>query len=113
MNEKEIQERMNEIKEEIKSRQEDLNDIITPGAYFYDTEEAQRLQDEIDQLQEEYSKLENTPTAEKVEELIKLFEERIEQLREEEKDFYENEQTFNSLLYGIVYCGHGRLPQRQ
>ena len=88
MNEKEIQERMNEIKEEIKSRQEDLNDIITPGAYFYDTEEAQRLQDEIDQLQEEYSKLENTPTAEKVEELIKLFEERIKQLREEEKDFY-------------------------
>ena len=88
MNEKEIQERMNEIKEEIKSKQEDLNDIITPGAYFYDTEEAQRLQDEIDQLQEEYSKLENTPTAEKVEELIKLFEERIEQLREEEKDFY-------------------------
>ena len=88
MNEKEIQERMNEIKEEIKSKQEDLNDIITPGAYFYDTEEAQRLQDEIDQLQEEYSKLENTPTAEKVEELIKLFEERIKQLREEEKDFY-------------------------
>ena len=55
-NEKEIKEKMKKIKEE-------LDEIITPGAYFYDTERAQQLQDE-------YEKLEKLLTPEKIEKMI-------------------------------------------
>ena len=85
--EEENKRRMEELTRLIKEKQEEIDDEIVPGAYFYDTELVNKLREEINQMQEEYNELEEIPTMEKVNADIEDIESKLEEIQEEFNEY--------------------------
>ena len=79
--------RMEELSNAIKEKQQDINDEIVPGAYFYDTELVNQLREDIEQMQNEYNQLEEIPTMEKVNADIEDIESKLEEIQEEFNEY--------------------------
>ena len=83
----EIRERMIEIQKEIENRNDEINDEVVPGAYFYDVEKVENLKKEIEELQDEHDNLDAFPTREKIEQEKNALNEELEDVEEDLSEY--------------------------
>ena len=84
--EEEYKERINKINYEIELKNEEINEEVTPGAYFYDTKKVDELKEEIKKLNEEKDELNSIPTRESLQKDIENLKNEFSNIQEEMKD---------------------------
>ena len=84
--EEEYKERINKINYEIELKNEEINEEVTPGAYFYDTKKVDELKEEIKKLNEEKDELNSIPTRESLQKDIENKKNEFSNIQEEMKD---------------------------
>ena len=78
--------RINKINYEIELKNEEINEEVTPGAYFYDTKKVDELKEEIKKLNEEKDELNSIPTRESLQKDIENLKNEFSNIQEEMKD---------------------------
>lgn len=84
--EEEYKERINKINYEIELKNEEINEEVTPGAYFYDTKKVDELKEKIKKLNEEKDELNSIPTRESLQKDIENLKNEFSNIQEEMKD---------------------------
>ena len=84
--EEEYKERINKINYEIELKNEEINEEVTPGAYFYDTKKVDELKEEIKKLNEEKDELNSIPTRESLQKDIENLKNEFSNIQKEMKD---------------------------
>ena len=84
--EEEYKERINKINYEIELKNEEINEEVTPGAYFYDTKKVDELKEKIKKLNEEKDELNSIPTRESLQKDIENLKNEFSNIQKEMKD---------------------------